>query len=389
MKPIFGQADLLKYLKDHVQHRIKEEWFLVILANPNSSSEALDEIYKNYVYLDSRTENVVYFMPGYANTFDGIQRGNHSSSPNTFVIVGEKGKFTFNPIAFFDTIEWLESYGYEYSESAELLFIKHNMVPDYCIKKAIEIHDRFEEWKQKCPPYIDYHDEWKRITRSTPTDFICAGFDLEHIISFNLDNMVQRHVNLTSFFRRCNVVVKGDITINELKEQYYCETAENSLFLETPFFQREIKVFIAGSKELTMMRDIVRSSLMGIVNKSRKGYYIRAYSFEDFATTMTPDGQQEAYMRFIRNEADYAIFILDSRIGGITHKEFIEALNSYKQDHRPKILVYNRKTVETEQKDEEINKIIAEINNYSQYYTEFSTDKELSYLIQIAFMSYV
>ena len=66
MNPIYDQNDLFEYLRWNGRE-LDGKWMLVILANPHHRCPALDEIYSNFIYLDHRTEDVVFFLPGYAN----------------------------------------------------------------------------------------------------------------------------------------------------------------------------------------------------------------------------------------------------------------------------------------------------------------------------------
>ena len=78
----------------------------------------------------------------------------------------------------------------------------------------------------------------------------------------------------------------------------------------------ELKVFIAGSLALEPVRDAVRSSLLNVNHKyDRYGYSIKSYTFENFENSLCNDGRQKDYNDFIRNHADFVIFILDGILG--------------------------------------------------------------------------
>ncbi len=51
-------------------------------------------------------------------------------------------------------------------------------------------------------------------------------------------------------------------------------------------------------------------------------------------------GRQREYNNYISQIADYAIFILDGAVGGITFKEFTIAMEAYKSQRKPEIYVY-------------------------------------------------
>lgn len=354
MNPIFDHNELFEYLR-WMPHEKEEEWYLIILANPHSRGVAIKEIYDNFIYLDRRTEDVHFFMPGYCNMQDKIET-EYLNNRKPIITIDSK-ELNFDQRAFLNTIEWLETYDYRYSDFDELLFIRH---------KKTKIDDNLKDKD--------------------------GGFDLRNIISFNLDELANR-TNLTAFFRDCNDVVREEMTIFDLQQMYSSRITSSASLMEARTIQRSIKVFIAGSKRLQSLRQIARSALMGITNKSQKGYIIKALTFEDFAVSITDTGRQADYLDFIRNEADYAIFLLDSKVGGITFEEFEVALSSFKSHKRPKIFVYNKlhssfyRLFITESDD--LKRIKSSIDEYNQYYTDYATEKELELLISHSFSIYL
>ena len=129
----------------------------------------------------------------------------------------------------------------------------------------------------------------------------------------------------------------------------------------------EIKVFIAGSKSLTRERDAIRSVLQILSNSNTKKLLIRTYTYEEFDTSLSPEGRQKEYNRFIMNEADYVIFVLDGTIGGITLEEFDVAWKTFTSKKRPGIYVYHKPTATI---SKEIQKVIDKINQCGQADTQ-------------------
>lgn len=351
MEPVLDHKGLLKIISWMPQKEY--ELYIIILANPNSNKIALQEIYDNFIYLDKRTEEIKFFMPGYLNDRGNIITHNFSFLPLVDVDNGKKINFDQN--AFFRTVKWLESYGYSYSESAELLLIEHNKISPEMIHKSDD-----------------------------------GGFNLRNITSFNLDMFVKKGINLTAFFKDCMKVVRNEIHLRDLKLKYI--DADNKGINEDSYGHRIISVFIAGSKKLSEQRDIVRSALMGINNRSTKGYFFKALSFEDFATSLTPEGRQEDYNNYIKNHADYVLFVLDGNIGGISFQEFDIAINTFKENNRPKIVVYNKIKFLSRilgHRSHDIERIIQSINENGQYYVEYRNERELEFLIKENFFSYL
>ena len=145
---------------------------------------------------------------------------------------------------------------------------------------------------------------------------------------------------------------------------------------------KEIKVFIAGSKSLTVERDAIRSVLQILSNSNSKKVLIRTYTYEEFDQSLSIEGRQEEYNCFIMNEADYVIFVLDGTVGGVTLTEFDIAWNTFTSEKRPGIYVYYKPT-NTISKD--IQDIIRRINQCRQYYTEYSDIVNLKLKVENAF----
>ena len=145
---------------------------------------------------------------------------------------------------------------------------------------------------------------------------------------------------------------------------------------------KEIKVFIAGSKSLTVERDAIRSVLQILSNSNSKKVLIRTYTYEEFDQSLSHEGRQKEYNRFIKSEADYVIFVLDGTVGGITLTEFDVAWKTFTSEKRPGIYVYHKPTNTT---SKGIQDVIGRINQCEQYYTEYSDIENLKLKVESAF----
>lgn len=99
----------------------------------------------------------------------------------------------------------------------------------------------------------------------------------------------------------------------------------------------ELKIFIAGSKELKLERNcikIIANDLSSLY--SSRGIHITAHSYEHF------DENQDSYNKFIVNDADIVIFILDGYIGAKTEEEFVTATKSLREENHPDVMVFMR-----------------------------------------------
>lgn len=143
---------------------------------------------------------------------------------------------------------------------------------------------------------------------------------------------------------------------------------------------KTIKCFIAGSKTLQQERDALRAVTCVMYNKwDSKNFRILSYTFEDFKKEHTLVPPQEMYNKFIEEEADWALFIIDGEIGGITVNEYRVAMDSFKKNGKPKILALAK--VGSENNDE-VAEIRDEINKEHQYWTDYTDIVSLKYIFE-------
>ena len=143
---------------------------------------------------------------------------------------------------------------------------------------------------------------------------------------------------------------------------------------------KTIKCFIAGSKTLQQERDALRAVTCVMYNKwDSKNFRILSYTFEDFKKEHTLVPPQELYNKFIEEEADWALFIIDGEIGGITVNEYRVAMDSFKRNGRPKILALAKVGSENNEKVAEIRD---EINKEHQYWTDYTDIVSLKYIFE-------
>lgn len=146
---------------------------------------------------------------------------------------------------------------------------------------------------------------------------------------------------------------------------------------------KELKVFIAGSIALEPVRDAVKSALSNVsIQYEDLGYVIKSYSFENFANSLTIDGRQKDYNDFIREDADYVIFIMDKVLGKKTMEEFECAIESLHVHKRPKIFVYNNTS--SGPGNEVIQHIKSRLTQLNQYWTDY-VDGQLKHIVTVNF----
>ena len=297
----------------------KGNWFLILLGNLYNPTPALKLVLENYIYLNRRTKDVRFFMPGFVVDQQGIQARARMCLLDSF---------SFYEDGFLDTIDWLENGTemYEYSESMELILLPFNK------------------------------DENNGIV-----------YDFDNLLCYNLDQMLNEGKNIIKCITNAVQVIYQDMSVEETTRQM--EEKKNKQSLQDTHI-----VFVAGSKDLWRERDSIRAIFSQLSNRGNVWY--KTYTFEDFDRSFTMNGRQDDYNVFIREEADSALFILDGRIGGITRHEFDIAFESYVSKGRPLIFVYSRKT-DSEQENNDIQEIKDVINDNQQYYTEYIDIQDL------------
>ena len=144
----------------------------------------------------------------------------------------------------------------------------------------------------------------------------------------------------------------------------------------------ELKIFVAGSKELKTQRMLVRnvaSNLVTDYERKGKNVGVTVWSFENFSLTFDRNGQQSNYNEFIAKEADLVIFVFDAHVGGVTREEFDVAYESYSRRKHPQICVFSKKD---KGKNTDIIRLRQEISRLNQYYTEYDSDDDLERLVE-------
>lgn len=128
----------------------------------------------------------------------------------------------------------------------------------------------------------------------------------------------------------------------------------------------EIKVFVAGAKELSLQRQRITALIndLNVVNSRRsRGVRFTLSSYENFG-----DNQDE-YNAFIQNDADIVLFLIEDRLGTKTQEELLLASRCYSTAKRPEILVFLKNFTEETKEVARIQGIITgAVHNYYSVY---------------------
>ena len=321
---VAGSHDDYDVIDDTPEHG----WYIMLLGNLDNETPALKHVLDSYSYLNSRTLDVRFFMPGFLVTKDGIAASK---------ALDHTEQFEFHGDGFLETIEWLEkgNPNYQYSEDMEMVLLP------------------FERRYGK------------------------TSYDFQRMIQYNLDELLMEGKNINRFITNAVQVVKKKM--NYQQTRYQMEGVFSGL-KHCPFH----KVFIAGSKFLREERDGIRSTF---ANLSHLGNTIfDTWTYEDFRRSFVEGGRQQEYNDFIENEADTIVFILNDKIGETTLSEFELALKRFNEFGHPNIYVYNHYTGDNEV-NPEIQKVVDEINRHKQYYIPYIDITDLKNQIMRDFMS--
>ncbi|HIY37352.1 MAG TPA: hypothetical protein H9972_11670 [Candidatus Paraprevotella stercorigallinarum] len=147
---------------------------------------------------------------------------------------------------------------------------------------------------------------------------------------------------------------------------------------------KRIKCFIAGSKDQERQREILTSVLGNM--QSKWDVIFEAKSFMDFNGTLSPDGQQKDYNKYILSKADLVVFVFDHKVGDKTIEEFSVAYKGLLSNSHPDILVFCNSSLMSDANIIALNLMMRQLN---QYYIEYLDDKELKKLFSDEIDKYI
>lgn len=84
---------------------------------------------------------------------------------------------------------------------------------------------------------------------------------------------------------------------------------------------------------------------------------------------------QKLYNRFIANEADCVVFIVDGHIGAQTLEEFNISFNSYKYRQKPSILVYSKNERKSHPQSDAFINNLNQVKHYWRIYNDITSLK--------------
>lgn len=142
-----------------------------------------------------------------------------------------------------------------------------------------------------------------------------------------------------------------------------------------------VNIFLAGSTRLEAHRNIIRScanKLQADNNSKGRNIAINITTFENFTSAITGVSAQELYDAYIRTEADFAMFVFDNEIGGISKHEFDVAFETFKRSNKPQLYIYFKKDA---QYCDEYQSIREQLLGTSNYFIEYDDISHFSKII--------
>ena len=135
-----------------------------------------------------------------------------------------------------------------------------------------------------------------------------------------------------------------------------------------------INIFLAGSTKLEKERNLIRSCANKLqADNCAKGrrLAINITTFENFSSAISDIKAQKLYDDYIHSDADYAMFVFDDEVGGISKHEFDIAYDAFSMSKRPTLYIYFKKADSYCPEYEEIRTLLEHSENYFQEYDDF------------------
>lgn len=143
------------------------------------------------------------------------------------------------------------------------------------------------------------------------------------------------------------------------------------------------RCFMAGSTDLDEQRGYYYSAITALRNLWGNSYVlIEGKTYKDFTPAFTPheDGNQGEYNQYIKEKADMIFFVIDQGVGAKTVQEYELAVSSFKEEGRPEIIVFCKKTADSDTAD--IRALKEKVADLKQYWVDYKDTYVLEYLFK-------
>lgn len=319
MNPISSYKELFDALNWDNGRRESQRWYLFLLMNPQKITSAGMDLIKNFSYMDERTENVTFFIPGLSNSYyDGNIIPYMSNNGHQIVYQDDTfGPLYFDQRGFLDTVRWLEcgsGGNFSFNDNLNIVLVRYK--PEITGRGA------------------DY----------------TSNFNLADMVFFDLDWLDKRGVNTLGFIHHIKDVVRyanNEYDLMGALEDYIFRTAHSALGYRSSrrsSYDRfepvrpvqTSRILVAGSSRVQTECDTVVSVVNNLPQRDEIRYSCRSVSLENLRS-----GGGGGFVCVDFKEADKVIFVLDGHANDLTVQEFQDAVDSiigYKPVH-----VYGKK----------------------------------------------
>ncbi len=152
---------------------------------------------------------------------------------------------------------------------------------------------------------------------------------------------------------------------------------------------KKIKIFVAGSKELEAQRNAIKSVISDLNTEyEHLDVSLKMYSYENYSDNQT------AYNKFIVDESDMVLFILEGEIRSKTEEEFLIASKEFQKSGRPEISIFVNKSAgedsgDTPQMNYVKGLLKGSVDKYYKNYTDKDDYKSLKDAVKQCIRSYI
>lgn len=353
----FLEANGIRCWLDYRDIRVGEEWAKTLI-NAIRTSTVVIAIFSEHYNNSPSCENEIAFAARWSKPIIPIIIDNFDNSElsGVFEYYLTKG----NWISVSQDKEWqsnlIKTLKHFLVGSANDKCVSNINTSDSSLLDSIQIEGKTKAEISECPAWkstiIDSEekDAVLKLSSNVPSKVYLDG---EYICEIEIKEVVKISLNYGGYiigldakdnpqsFRMIDVDIPTGTNSKALVVEMPNSDDIGEPVRKTEKTREEIKCFIAGSKTMMAERNAMRVVVSNMYHNWKSfNFLIEVYSFDNFEHTMSEKGHQEEYNQFIANEADLALFLFDNTVGDKTLEELDTAIDSYKKNKRPKIIVY-------------------------------------------------
>ena len=244
----------IKSFEEDIKHRSRKDWTLILIANANSDSRAVEFIHNNFHVMDTISDDVDFYMPGYnvhtGNVFDERYHepymreqwymdmeerefaDSHMKNLHSKWLDSPRlGRISFNEVEFADFVMELtkKKRGYVYLGLCQLILIPitNDRKPEYYSAQIFDLDKIIETLSG---PSLDafFHHSFQIIRENRHYSFFERTFMGKHNYVINKINELYNEATFNRFHEnRYEIIIKNVVLDMErclnwsLREEFY------------------------------------------------------------------------------------------------------------------------------------------------------------------------